>query len=182
MNESICRICRIKKRRNFNGYGFNLETKNESRCQYVGIVDANSPASQAGLRGGDKIIEINSINIEFFNHEQIVELIKAGLNINDFIYRDEVLLTVRSKPAENKATKKPAARQFREPKFLKNLNFDANVNLSASASPYAGNGFLGVESSSQFRPSKSMDSLVNKRQSAVPANENDDEAEVVIFI
>ena len=75
--ENTCRICRIKKRKNFNGYGFNLETKTENRCQNIGIVDPNSPACIAGLKGGDKIIEINNINIEFFNHDQIVKLIKG---------------------------------------------------------------------------------------------------------
>lgn len=179
MSDKICRICRIKKRKNFVGYGFNLETKNEDRCQFIGIVDSYSPASQSGLRSGDKIIEINNINVEFYKHEQIVNLIKAGLNINDIIYKDEVLLTVRSKPSDKVANKKPPARQFREPKFLKNLNFDAN---SSASSPYKPGSFLRVDNgNTQFRPSKSMDSLLRQRQS-VPNENCSDESEVVIFI
>jgi len=100
-DENRCRVCRLKKKKNFNGYGFNLETKSESRCQYIGIVDPKSPASLSGLRGGDKIIEINNINIEFFNHDQIVRLIKEGLKINDQIYKDEVLLIVKNLTQSN---------------------------------------------------------------------------------
>lgn len=182
MSEKICRICRIKKRKNFVGYGFNLETKNDDRCHFIGIVDPNSPASQSGLRGGDKIIEINNTNVEFFKHDQIVNLIKAGLNINDIIYKDEVLLTVRSKPSDKSTNKKQPARQFKEPKFLKNLNFDVN---SPASGPYNPGSFLRVDNGNpHFRTSKSVDSLLNKnKQGSRVQNENcSDESEVVIFI
>lgn len=166
--ENTCRICRIKKRKNFNGYGFNLESKSESRCRYIGIVDSNSPASSSGLRGGDKIIEINNINIEFFNHEQIVRLIKEGLRINDKIFIDEVLLTVKN---VNSNVPKPTPRTFREPKFLKNLNFNSNNNNN-----------LTVDRS--FKSSKSMESLINKKNQNKFNNfdDNNNEPEIVIFI
>lgn len=165
MNENnICRICRIKKRKNFkSGYGFNLESKTEHRCQFIGIVDPNSPASQAGLRGGDKIVEINNKNIEFLNHDQIIKLIKDGLKINDQIYVDEVLLTVKSINKKNTAKNKDSYSNEiyssklqqsvpkpanREPKFLKNLKFDnqqnnqiitKNVNSSSKVITFANN-------------------------------------------
>ncbi len=170
-DENRCRVCRIRKKKNFVGYGFNLETKNEDRCQYIGIVDINSPASLSGLRGGDKIIEINNINIEFFNHDQIVKLIKEGLKINDKTFKDEVLLTVKSMNNEN-IQSKTNMRQFREPKFLKDLKFDQSLNPKR------------VAVRNDFKTAKSIENIVNKKSS--PESHSiqmaDDEPEVVIFI
>lgn len=163
MNGNNYRICRIKKRKNFNGYGFNLETKQENRCRFIGMVDVNSPANIAGLQAGDKIIEINNVNIEFYNHEQIVKIIKDGLKINDQIYKDEVLLTVKtigSKPDIK------LERQFREPKFLKNLNFD-----EASQRQEKGH-----------KPSKSLDMLSNKNALKYNLPSPTNEPEIIIFI
>ena len=44
-----CRFCHIKKSKNFNGYGFNLVSKSNKKCQQIGIVDENSPAQLAGF-------------------------------------------------------------------------------------------------------------------------------------
>ena len=44
-----CRFCHIKKSKNFNGYGFNLESKSNKKCHQIGIVDENSPSHLAGL-------------------------------------------------------------------------------------------------------------------------------------
>ena len=43
-----CRFCHIKKSKNFNGYGFNLESKSSKKCHQIGIVDLGSPAHLAG--------------------------------------------------------------------------------------------------------------------------------------
>lgn len=48
--------------------------------QYVGKVDANSPAELAGLREGDRIIEVNGTDIGSETHKQVVERIKAVPN------------------------------------------------------------------------------------------------------
>ncbi|XP_023343691.1 Na(+)/H(+) exchange regulatory cofactor NHE-RF1 [Eurytemora carolleeae] len=45
--------------------------------QFIGKVDPNSPAEAAGLREGDKIIEVNGVNISQENHKQVVQRIKA---------------------------------------------------------------------------------------------------------
>ena len=165
MNGNNYRVCRIKNRKNFNGYGFNLETKQENRCRFIGIVDAGSPANVAGLQGGDKIIEINNVNIEFYNHEQIVKIIKDGLKINDQVYKDEVLLTVKT--LGSKIDNKISERNFREPKFLKNLNFDA-----ASQRQERGH-----------KSSKSLDLLSSKSKLAYPLLPSPtNEPEIIIFI
>ncbi len=45
--------------------------------QFIGTVDENSPAEKAGLLEGDRILEVNGVNIASENHKQVVERIKA---------------------------------------------------------------------------------------------------------
>ncbi|XP_053384250.1 Na(+)/H(+) exchange regulatory cofactor NHE-RF1-like isoform X2 [Mercenaria mercenaria] len=72
------RLCHIKKWPDFQGYGFNLHAEKEKNGQYIGLVDANSPAEDAGLRKGDRIVEVNGENIEGVTHQEIIQKIKAG--------------------------------------------------------------------------------------------------------
>jgi C-terminal processing protease CtpA/Prc len=65
------------KRDDFNGYGFNLHAQKNRPGQFIGVVDAGSPAEVAGLKEGDRIIEVNGTNIANENHRQVVERIKA---------------------------------------------------------------------------------------------------------
>lgn len=75
------RLCHVAKRENFMGYGFNLHAeKNKPGIQYIGMVDPSSPAEAAGLREGDKIIEVNGVNISQENHKQVVERIRSDPN------------------------------------------------------------------------------------------------------
>ena len=62
----------------FQGYGFNLHTDKSKESQLVGNVDTGSPAEAAGVKKGDKIIEVNGTNISNENHTQVVGGIKAG--------------------------------------------------------------------------------------------------------
>ncbi len=48
--------------------------------QYVGSVDDDSPASHAGMKAGDRIVEVNGTNISNENHQQVVQRIKAVPN------------------------------------------------------------------------------------------------------
>ena len=41
-------------------------------------MDADSPAEDADLRKGDRIIEVNGENIEEKTHQEVIQLIKAG--------------------------------------------------------------------------------------------------------
>jgi hypothetical protein len=72
------RLCLIRKWADFQGYGFNLHAEKDKKGQYIGLVDANSPAEDADLRKGDRIIEINGENIEDESHQQVIQKIKAG--------------------------------------------------------------------------------------------------------
>lgn len=74
------RLCHVVKRPDFDGYGFNLHAEKGRPGQYIGKVDDGSPAEAAGLRQGDRIIEVNGTNITTETHKKVVELIKAVPN------------------------------------------------------------------------------------------------------
>ncbi|KAK9497327.1 hypothetical protein O3M35_004666 [Rhynocoris fuscipes] len=74
------RLCHIHKWDHFEGYGFNLHAEKGKPGQYIGKVDDNSPADAAGLKEGDRIIEVNGVNISLDNHKQVVQRIKTLKN------------------------------------------------------------------------------------------------------
>lgn len=74
------RLCHVVKRPDFDGYGFNLHAEKGRPGQYIGKVDDGSPAEAAGLRQGDRIIEVNGTNITTETHKKVVELIKGVPN------------------------------------------------------------------------------------------------------
>lgn len=74
------RFCHIVKWDHFDGYGFNLHAEKGKPGQYIGKVDEGSPAEAAGLRQGDRILEVNGESIANKTHKQVVELIKAQPN------------------------------------------------------------------------------------------------------
>ncbi|KAJ8665370.1 hypothetical protein QAD02_007032 [Eretmocerus hayati] len=71
------RLCHIVKWDDFDGYGFNLHAEKGKNGQFIGKVDEGSPSEAAGLRQGDRIVEVNEINIANESHKQVVERIKA---------------------------------------------------------------------------------------------------------
>lgn len=71
------RLCHLVKWPDFDGYGFNLHAEKAKTGQYIGKVDPDSPAEHAGMHEGDRIIEVNGVNIANENHRQVVERIKA---------------------------------------------------------------------------------------------------------
>lgn len=71
------RLCHIIQWKHFDGYGFNLHAEKGKPGQYIGKVDEGSPAEAAGLKQGDKIIEVNGVDISSENHKQVVQRIKA---------------------------------------------------------------------------------------------------------
>lgn len=76
--DSRPRLCHIMKWPDFDGYGFNLHAERGKAGQYIGKVDEGSPSEKAGLKEGDRIVEINGTNIGNENHQQVVSRIKAG--------------------------------------------------------------------------------------------------------
>ena len=60
-------------------------------------VERNGPADAAGLRDGDRIIEINGVNCERLSHEQVVDFIKKSGNEIKFLVIDERSDDVKAK-------------------------------------------------------------------------------------
>lgn len=77
INKAATKLCHIVKRPDFDGYGFNLHSEKSKPGQFIGKVDANSPAEAAGLKEGDRIIEVNGTAINSETHKQVVQRIKA---------------------------------------------------------------------------------------------------------
>ena len=69
------RLCHVKKWSHFDGYGFNLHAEQNKPGQFIGNIDPGSPAEAAGLKEGDKIVEVNGVNVNQENHKQVVHRI-----------------------------------------------------------------------------------------------------------
>jgi len=76
----VLRLCLIRAANDGRGFGFNMQAEKSRTGQYIGVVDADSPAERAGIKYGDRIIEVNGSNIKVDTHKQAVEKIKAVPN------------------------------------------------------------------------------------------------------
>ncbi|CAG2115386.1 unnamed protein product [Medioppia subpectinata] len=83
------RLCQMIKRPDFDGYGFQVRTEKANYGHYISKVDADSPAQLAGLREGDRIIEVNCVNISNENLRQMGERIKSIPNETKLLVIDE---------------------------------------------------------------------------------------------
>ncbi|CAL8306121.1 unnamed protein product [Merluccius merluccius] len=60
-----------------NGYGFHLHGEKGKSGQYIRKVEPASAAEAAGLRAGDRVVQVNGDNVEKETHHQVVQRIKA---------------------------------------------------------------------------------------------------------
>nr|CAI5854564.1 unnamed protein product [Callosobruchus analis] len=88
MSKQKTRLCHIQKWDHFDGYGFNLHAEKGKPGQYIGKVDEGSPAQAAGLKQGDRILEVNGESIANKTHKQVVELIKAQTGYTKLLVTD----------------------------------------------------------------------------------------------
>ena len=72
------RLCYLKKWSIEKGYGFNLHANKTKNAHFIGMVDKNSPADAAGLKVGDKVVEVNCSNIFEDSHTEVIAKIKAN--------------------------------------------------------------------------------------------------------
>ncbi|KAJ8001524.1 hypothetical protein DPEC_G00170380 [Dallia pectoralis] len=69
------RLCFLTK--GATGYGFHLNGERNKGGQFIRKVEPGSPAEVAGLRAGDRVVEVNGENVEEETHQQVVSLIRA---------------------------------------------------------------------------------------------------------
>lgn len=63
------RLCYLTKGE--RGYGFHLHGERSSGAQFIRRIEAGSPAELAGLRSGDRVVEVNGENVEKEVHQQV---------------------------------------------------------------------------------------------------------------
>ena len=71
------RLCVLGTWPDFAGYGFNLHAERAKPAQYIGKVDAQSPAEAAGLREGDRIVAVNGMDVADEPHQDVVRRIRS---------------------------------------------------------------------------------------------------------
>lgn len=82
------RYCRLVKGPK-EDYGVYVVIDNTRIGQVIRWVDCGGPADRSGLRIGDRIIEVNGINVEYETHQRLVATIRAGKNVAHFIVVDD---------------------------------------------------------------------------------------------
>lgn len=153
------RLCHLIKWVNFDGYGFNLHAEKSRSGQFIGKVDDDSPAQHAGLREGDRIIEVNGVNIAQENHRQVVERIKSIPNETRLLVVDdeadrwykERKIVVKSTQSNVLVMKTPIPRPSKEPPSYENISLSAN---GVEKSNGVGNGVHDVTHSPLSSPPK----------------------------
>ena len=83
----------MKRASDLHEYGFYVYQPDSSPGHIIGIVDEGSPAERGGLLHGDKIIEVNDINVEGKSHPEVIDIIKE--------MKYEIRLLVESKKEED---------------------------------------------------------------------------------
>lgn len=63
------RLCFLSKGE--RGYGFHLHGERNKGGQFIRKVEAGSSADMAGLRAGDRVVEVNGENVEKEAHYQV---------------------------------------------------------------------------------------------------------------
>lgn len=95
--EPTVRLCMLRTwPEHFDGYGFNLHAEKSktsasspngglpfSGGQFVGKVDRGSPAESVGLREGDRIVQVDGVDIEGETHSKVVSRIKKSPAVVD---------------------------------------------------------------------------------------------------
>nr|XP_033819914.1 Na(+)/H(+) exchange regulatory cofactor NHE-RF2 [Geotrypetes seraphini] len=72
VKQRLCHMLRAD-----TGYGFHLHGEKGKSGQYIRKVEPGSRAEAAGLRAGDRLVEVNGLNVEKETHHQVVQRIKA---------------------------------------------------------------------------------------------------------
>ena len=83
------RLCQLTKWPNCYGYGFNLTSQRNRPGQFISSIDPESAAEAGGLKVGDRIVEVNGVNVSLENHKQVVARIKAVYDNTNLLVVDK---------------------------------------------------------------------------------------------
>ena len=80
-SEGIPRSYRLKRSDSYDGLGISVSANSQTRSNhYIREVERGSPADRAGLRVNDRIISINGTNVENVDFDDVLILLKQGLD------------------------------------------------------------------------------------------------------
>ena len=145
--------------RGSGGYGFNLHGERGVVGQFISAVDDGGIADKAGLCVGDRIVEVNGVNVESATHSQVVAKVredpeKAVLLVidkvtDDFLKQHDIPITSRLAELssvlelleENKKEKKTESNEAVEPE----VSIQENGDVQGSPNEEAGQQRESVE-------------------------------------
>ncbi len=82
--ELIPRTYTLRRSDSYDGLGILISADSETRLNhFIREVEPGSPGHRAGLRRNDRIISINNINVENIEFNNVLILIKEGLDNNN---------------------------------------------------------------------------------------------------
>ncbi|NXV79405.1 NHRF3 protein, partial [Atlantisia rogersi] len=70
-------------------YGFYLRIEKDTAGHIIRNVEKDSPAEQAGLKDGDRVLRVNGVFVDKEEHAQVVEIVKNSGNSVVFLVLDE---------------------------------------------------------------------------------------------
>lgn len=81
--EVILRHYELQRTDSYDGLGILLSTDPDTRLNHrIREIENDSPGYRAGLRVNDRIVNVNGINVEQTDFNDVLLLIKEGLNNN----------------------------------------------------------------------------------------------------
>uniref|UniRef100_A0A3Q4H5Y6 NHERF family PDZ scaffold protein 1 n=1 Tax=Neolamprologus brichardi TaxID=32507 RepID=A0A3Q4H5Y6_NEOBR len=80
------RLCVLEK--GPSGYGFHLHGEKGKIGQFIRLVESDTPASEAGLLAGDRLMFVNGESVEGDSHQQVVAKIRATSGALELIVVD----------------------------------------------------------------------------------------------
>ena len=66
------RLCHLTKYPHNPSYGFSLISNLTKPGLFISRVDMGSPAEDAGVKLGDRLVEVNGVNVGLENHKPVV--------------------------------------------------------------------------------------------------------------
>ncbi|XP_046746173.1 Na(+)/H(+) exchange regulatory cofactor NHE-RF1 [Diprion similis] len=187
-NVPQARLCHVVKWEDFDGYGFNLHAEKGKNGQYIGKVDEGSPSEAAGLKQGDRIVEVNEIDISNETHKQVVERIKAFPNetkllvvdqqADDYFKANNIIIkgTLPNVKVIKTPEKNPASEEDQTTNYARsigsNSSFDESAQKSVSSTDSGSTAPTVVNNNSGIEQSRENGSRIDQDEN----NENNGSA------